>query len=571
MVDGSLLLVWKGKVDSFPLGGNPEEAELKFKCAPGDWQDIQLAKLQATKSEGHWDPVLVAKESRDDPTEILDGQSRVICFHPATHACELHDIFGVGLDEWDIDLKWFEDSMSASITEPPISYVDISVTASWKQQLSGSFSAASAIRTAFDGGDIATLTGEDFENRWPASGDGVSGNNGYTVRKSLLKLLSPTDGRPKSQPFKGAAKYFAYLTDKNLTAPATRYPTLDITYYEDPTLDLSWTSEQSRTETIKMRLYSGVQDTSLGNGGGRTLDLSCQDITIDDVTEAWKPNTAYAAGHVVRAGSQNYSRIAAGVSAATWSEDFRYMDNTTFPPTLRQRWDLAPDGSPLGGLGNDRYFPVVRGHRTLLAALMKGRAILAEAMRCIEIEFEVPLADAIEAGLYLGKRIRMRVPPGRLAIEGDTIVGKCAAYTMTSNASDDTCKITIKAACGSGKATTGSGAAWWTLTGQDWDRVILPSIAGLTPTPMAVGGIVRARVENTLPEQIVYISTHDFDPAAGRTDEDATNPEKLIRDVTTKLTLDLVSLAAEDDLSLEYSMTIPVPFEGPRQIDFGGT
>ncbi|OCP07991.1 MULTISPECIES: hypothetical protein [unclassified Ensifer] len=567
--DGSLDLIWKGKVDSFPLGGNPEEATLKFKCAPGDWQDRQLTLLQATKSQPHWDDVLVAKESRNDPTEILDGQSRVICFHPATHVCELHDIFGVGLDEWDIGLEWFEDSLSAEITEPPISYVDVTVTAKWKQQLSGSFSATAAVRSAFGGTDPATLTGEDFENRWPGQGDGISNNNGYTVQTSSLKLITPNDGRPTEHTFRAAAKWFPYLTDANLTSPGTRNPPLPITYY-NADIDLSWTAEQSRSEVIKMRLKSGVQDTSLGNGGGRTLDITLQDITVDDVSEAWRPGVFYAVGQQVRAGSKTYERLRAGVSEATWGEDFTYMDLSTFPPTLRQNWEAVQDQSPLGGIGSDKYFPTVRGHTTLLAVLMKARAILAEAMRCIEIEFEVPLMDALEAGLYLGKRIRVEVPPGRLAIEGEIIVGKVSAYTMTSNASDDTCRITIKAACGSGKSTTGTGAQSASQTGETWDQVVLPSIAGLTPTPMATGGIVRARVENALQEQIDYISARDYDPAAGRTNEDATNPEKLIRDVPTRLTFDLVPIAAADDLVLEHSMTIPVPFEGPRQIDFGG-
>src|SRR5690606_35200946 len=109
----------------------------RFKCAPGDWEQAQMSVLEASRTGAHWDPVLVDPALRDDPVEILDGQSKLISFHPATHACELHDILGVGLPTWNVGLSWFDDSLSAEIAEPPVSAVEIEVSAQWTQRLSG--------------------------------------------------------------------------------------------------------------------------------------------------------------------------------------------------------------------------------------------------------------------------------------------------------------------------------------------------------------------------------------------------------------------------------------------------
>ncbi len=569
---GSTYLLGKGKVDAFPLGGNPESATLVFKCAPVDWEAAQLALLQTTKSEPHWDPVLVDPDSRNDPTEILDGQSRVIAFHPATHAVELHDIFGVGLDVIDFGEEWFDDSLSAEVTSPAITEVEIEITAAWKQKLSGTVFASGAVTSAF-GGTPSTLTPEDFENRWPRVGDGIANANGYSVRSSSLIRTYPIGSPTKAGPFSGSSDNYQYITDSNLTAKEARPVELDIAYY-DHDLSLIWTAEQARKEIVKIILTSGAQDTSLGNGGRQKISIDCQDVTVDELTQEWKPSTYYAVGAIVRQGSVNWRRAIAGTSEATWAEDFTAFDMETFPPTLIQNWNReVSDQSPIGGVYKDRYLPTARGHLTLLAAAFKGRAVLADSMRNVEITVEVPLEDAIEKGLWLGKVVRFSIPPGRLAIEDSYVQGKVVAYKMTISAGDDdhVCSITIKCATGSGKPTSAPvGSVWGSLTGEPWDVLALPSIASLTATPMATGGIVRARVENKLDDQASYVDEHDYDPAAGRTDANATDPSKLLSDVPTNLIFDLVSLAAEDELLLEAQITAAVPFEGPKQIDLGG-
>src|SRR5690606_17242531 len=57
--DGTLQPIGKGRVDVVPIGGDPLRATLKFKCAPSDWEERQVAALKARKSEAHWSDVLV--------------------------------------------------------------------------------------------------------------------------------------------------------------------------------------------------------------------------------------------------------------------------------------------------------------------------------------------------------------------------------------------------------------------------------------------------------------------------------------------------------------------------------
>ncbi len=570
--NGSLYLLAKGKVDGFPIGSDADSATLVFKCAPSDWEALQLACLQMTKSEPHWDPVLVAPENRDDPTEILDGQSRVIAFHPASHEVELHDIFGHGLEVIDFGLEWYDDSLSAELTGPAIKEVEVEVNVGWKQALRGTVFATAAIQSAF-GGVPSTLTAEDFQNRWPRVGDGIANANGYSVRTSSLIRKYPVGSPAKAGPFQGSSDNYQYITDANLTAKQPRPVELDITYY-DHDLSLVWEAEQARREIVKIVIRSGAQDTSLGNGGRQKISLDCQDVTIDETTPDWGASLNYAVGAVVRHGGVNWRRVIAGVSKTSWSDDFTTLDMSTFPPTIIQNWEReAADQSPIGGVNKDRYLPTVRGHRTLLAAAFKGRAFLADSERNVRVTVEVPLEVAIANGLWVGKVAQFEIPPGRLAIEGDHVQGKVISYNMIVSAddSDHTCSITIACALGSGiEATAPVGTVWGSLTGEAWDVLALPTISHLVPTLMAVGGIVRARVENTLSEQIAYIEARDYDPTAGRTDDDATDPTKLLSDAPTNLVLDLVSLASDDEMLLGAEITAAIPFSGPKQIDLGG-
>jgi hypothetical protein len=573
--DGSLKLLAKGMVASFPLGGDPLRSALTFVCAPGDWEARQDTVLQATKTGPHWDAVMVDPAMRDDPVEILDGLSSVVAFHPATHECQLHDILGVGLPTWNVGKRWIMDpsSLSAEIAEPPISEVVVEVNASWTQKLSGTFDASDEIDAAFDEGQPNTLTPEDFENRWPRIGDGIGDDNGYSVSASELTRVYPDDDftRPLTAgPFQASSDVYSYVTDAQLTAPIARDVTLDRAWY-DGTLKIAWSAEQARTETVRIHLTSGVQNKDIGNGGTRTISIDLQDVTVDDVTPEWQPDTAYAVDDVVRNGGRNWRRQVAGVSKASWAADFTSFDTSTFPPTLVQNWLLeADDGSPIGGPDRDTYLTTERGMRTLVAAALRGRAVLAEAMRCAEITFQVLLDEAVEADLWIGMNIDLEFNEGDLAIEGTTVVGKVVSYRMEI-AETDVCEITIRSAPGSGKSTAApEGTAHASQTGQTWDVVALPAVSAAAVKPMPMGGVVRVRVIDPVENQIAHIEANDYAPDSGRTDPKATDPAKLLSDKPTYLAIDLVPLAAEDELGFEAEISAPIPFEGPRQIDLGG-
>lgn len=570
--DGSLKLLAKGRVDSFPIGGDPLRSVFRFTCAPGDWEAQQDTVLQATKDGPHWDPALVDPALRDDPVEILDGLSSVIAFRPDTHACELHDILGVGLLTWNVGKRWIMDTLSADIAEPPVREVEVEVTASWTQKASGTFVATDEINDAFDDGQPNTLTPEDFENRWPRIGDGVGSDNGYAVRHSELTRVYPEDDefRPViAGPFQASSEVYSYITDAQLTAPIARDVELERAWY-DGELTLAWSAEQARVETVRILLTSGVQNHDIGNGGRRRIQLDCQDVTVDDVTPEWEPGTAYAVGDEVRHGGTNYKRLIAGVSAASWGHDFTDWDMGTFPPTLIQNWERqASDNSPIGGLNRSTYLTTSRGMQTLIAAAMRGRAVLAEAMRCTEITFQVLLDEAVEAGLWIGMNIQLAFNEGDLAIEGDTVTGKVVSYRMEI-AETDVCEITIRCAPGSGNATAAPvGANAASQTGENWDVIALPDLSAAGVKSMASGGIVRVRIIDPVEDQIAYLEANDYAPPV-RMDPKATDPARLLGDKPTYMVLDLVPLAADDELVWEAEIEALIPFEGPRQIDLGG-
>lgn len=568
--DGTLQPIGKGRVDVVPLGGDPLRATLRFKCAPSDWEARQVAALQARKSEAHWSDVLVDPARRDDPVELLDGLSCAVTFDPVTHECLLHDILGAGLPVWNVGRRWIDGTLSAESSDPPINEVLVEVSASWTQKRRGWFDASDAVDAAF-GGQPNTLTPEDFENRWPRVGDGVGNDSGYVVRSSNLKRVYPEDPlKPlEAGPFQGSSEIYNYVTDANLEAPMARAVTLERAWYEGE-LSISWSADQARRETVRILIKSGVQDTGLGNGGRRVLRLECQDITVDEITPPWEPGTYYDVGDIVRVGSRNWKRLIAGVSGASWAQDLTMFDMESFPPVLIQRWELQEeDQSPLGGAHKDSFFPTENGMAVLLAAAHRGRAVLAEAMRCSEITVQVLLDDAMDAGLSTGMCVALEFSDGDLAIEGNSIVGKVVAW-RAEIAEHDTCELTIRPAAGSGETVSvPSGAVWASQTGEDWDKLALPQLSSAGVTPMATGGIVRVRVINPTDEQVAYLNDNDYSPP-DRINPKETDPARLLGDVPTHMVLDLVPLAAADELHCEADIEAAAVFAGPRQIDFGG-
>ncbi len=568
--DGSLKPIGKGRVDVVPLGGDPLRATLKFKCAPSDWEERQRAALQARKAEAHWSDVLVDPALRDDPVEMLDGLACVVTFDPVTHECLLHDVFGAGLPVWNVGRRWIMDpnSLSAEASDPPVNEVLVEVTASWTQKRRGWFDASDAIDTAFDG-QPNTLTPEDFENRWPRIGDGVGNDGGYAVRTSELKRVYP-EGEPlEAGPFQGSSEVYNYVTDSNLEAPMSRDVMLERAWYEG-VLTVAWSAEQARRETVRILLKSGVQDTGLGNGGRRTIRLECQDITVDEVTPPWQPLTDYDVGDLVRVGGRNWMRLVAGTSAASWALDLTDFDTGTFPPTLVQLWEIQEeDQSPLGGPHKDSFFPSENGMDVLLAASFRGRAVLAEAMRCSEITVQVLLEEALAAGLSTGMRVALAFNDGDLSVEDNAAIGKVVSWRAEIG-EHDMCEITIRPAAGSGEAVVvPPGSLTASQTGEAWDLLAIPQLSDEGVVPMATGGIARVRVIGSTDEQVAYIEANDYSPP-DRMDAKETDPSRLLGDMPTYMVLDLVPLAAADELHWEADIEAAAIFAGPRQIDFGG-
>lgn len=571
-LDGTLKLIAIGKQDPMPVGGDPYSTTLSFTCAPSDWEAQQLAILQPTKSQAHWHPALVDPSAIDDPVEILDGQSRVVEFHPATLQPHLNDLFGVGLTTWDVGDEWIFDSLQAEIADVPYDEVIVTVEANWTQQLWGTFDATADVNAAFGlDGQPNTLTGDHFESKWPEKGDGLGKNNGYDVRKSSLTRVYPIGVELESPAFKSNSENHNYITDGNLEVPLAKDIKLERRWY-DPEIEIGWSAEQARRERISMRLRSGLQDIGLGNGGVKRIDITVQDVTVDYNTPKWQPDTYYSVGDEVQRGSLVWKRLIAGTSLSTWGLDRHYFDMGTIPPTMIRRWQTTgEDGSVLGGIWNSQLLTTERGRALLLAALCKGRAALANSMRCVDVTVEVGYQEVIEAGLWIGMKVRLTIPAGRLAIEGDTVEGKVVSYRIASSAAEDRAELTIRCSCGSGKVATGTSVLSYSQTGQAWDRIGIPNLSAITAQPMATGGIIDIQVENTVAEQITYVDERDYDPGAGRTDKEETNPERLIKDKPTNIIFNLNPLAAEDELAVEWEGTTPIVFEGLKQIDFGGT
>lgn len=144
-----------------------------------------------------------------------------------------------------------EDSLKVRWLQPPLSSVEVQITAKWAREVGGVFDVGSAIEGASPNNTLETLTGEVFENHWERS---VSKFNrfGYYVLKSELEVVG---------------KEAVPIDDK--VAIKTIYR---------PKLFLGWESKHVHHEQLQMVVQNDTKNVVSAKGRTRKLCLKVQNL-----------------------------------------------------------------------------------------------------------------------------------------------------------------------------------------------------------------------------------------------------------------------------------------------------
>lgn len=583
-------LLFRGRLNGFPRDIQTEFITIELVAEPDDSADRLAAICSTLKAAPHWDPLFVDESGEDDPSETLDARPSHFHWDRATHEVTLSDVL-VGEELLDLGGEFFRDSLSVSLTEPPISRLDVTLKCEWEQKAEGLCDIGPRLRSVLSDSffNVRTYTPGDFEQNLPRKGMSL-GASGWEVHSADISRY--TTG------VKTIGSY-SFTSYGGMTPAYHVYRcALGWTSYHIGQVQLRYDYSQKRTETARFTLTQDHQPLVSELGRSETLELTLQDITKDGATPLWEPDTAYAAGDVVRYGARTFvctKSHTSGDHFRTWQFYEGEVDPDEgggFDNGWRETWRRkVEDASALGRPDRDRFLDTDRGLKVIEHAILVGRARMRASLRAIEIGFTGRWDELADITLRHSVRIVDRRLPGGEA------TGKVVRYSM-SIAGDQapTVSVTIGVAVGTAgsapMADDGLGdfvedgyaeAGWQSAAGAEAagadgivysisapDPIRRVHTSDLSRHSYAVtrcelhGGIgwqeQEARWE--FDRQFGMGAAMDAEAYAGVAG--AINDR--ISDVPTRFVLQMRSLAAEDSLNREIAVSVK-PMATPKGID----
>ncbi len=559
------VLLFDGILNGFPRGIGGETLEVEFMARPRDWLVRQQNFLDTLKVAPYFDPVLVGSTSQNRPEEVLAGYGAFLCWSPTSHDVIKSDILAGAAGVVDLTGKTLRDGLTATVGQPPVSSIFLTVETSWTQVGSGAADITSKIKSAFTEGTPNTLTPTAFEGSWPKQGQPLGSNNGYTVSKTMLNRVGDLN------------KTFYADTQEISGINASTQPTYDtvvdgwggvvkakvprVWYDCQLTLDASYS--QARTETVQLVLSNDVQPLSSGTAAQESLSLRTQDITGDPSTPPWQPSTLYTSGEYVFTGVYRYQCTADHTSSTLFSTDLA-AGKWTLTTLLR---------APIGNLGEATYFGQARGKQTIENAIMRARARLASSARCVQVSADLRFEDVVGITVDHSATIAdPRLPGGtatgkviRAAVGLDTSRGSYGQVTIA-------CCIGNGTTPGIGSETTLTDDVAWTVASSS---VYVP--VACSPT-LSVSSLVQSvEIKNQVSDQVSSVETARLGgtlATALDTSQSWTGlpwttatAEQALAAVPTQIMFKLKSLAAYPMLYGRWTLSSTNGFPAPNGID----
>lgn len=612
-----IVLMAKGRMVSIPLRGSTQSdlPVLEFDCSPADWRTPEAAVCASKKLLPMYDDVLVARERRTDPKEILDGWHATVHCNRASWAFTTPDKLGHGLPVIEFPNPWNDPLPTARSKGKPVAQVDMTLTVEFVQAIDQIVDLTSKVGDAAEFGFLDTLTPEQLEKSWFKAGAQVNGCSGWTWVETKLTRIDPSEwpsplhlGTPLvAGPFTSApekqnyVQYYSWVVNRTLTVPYTvvmqdgrevkRFDYVsaqsgdpghlhgcphwyDRSYYNVKLTALA-TIRQKRTETIHARLSNAAQKVDPGQI--RYLSIKCQDIRDMSDEKRWRQDTHYSDGDKVWVGLTMYECLVAHLSAAYWMDD-QELETDGVKQTL---WQSVPqDQTTFANPAADSYFETERGENTFLAMLCKARRILADSTRNVDVKIRHELTDS-NLLTTTANNGHVTTPPYVLDNGGCT--AKITAVEIYSSQDDEYIDVTLTAATGSGKPYSLNPVTYdergdvvetpifsrvgtVSVTGQDWDTIGYAEYATANPPDSLPPLGASVEIQNGATEQAEYVAARDFvysDPE--RNDDKATLPDTLLKECPTNVVVRFTQIGGQGTLALKILPTMCDSWQGPRQ------
>ena len=573
--DGNLYPVCRMRRRPVPVSEVIGELNLEFDALPSDWMNRRDTVLAGMRVLPFFDPILVASDKQNSPTEILDGYRVVGHFDRVTQEYTTPEMLGLGLPVYTFEAKNLVSQKNGGgvkvrRTQTPIAGVQLDVNAEFTTADDGLIDMSSAVRRAFPegavgdstvggpsntlrvpGNTVSTVTPDALENSYPSQGSNVNGASGYTIVEATLRKTATPAGAPaKTGALRGQKARYAYTDDSDLKKPVNMG--YDISYYS-ASLWLSYSLRQKRKEKVSVFIPNG--NIAYADGVVETISTSIQDPTVDDSSDPYLPEQNVEVGAHRRVGQYVWSALRAHLTHGPFSQDLYAADGT-------QQWELLnTNGSVAGTTNLSAYLTTQRGVATVVAAIYKALKKIALSQRSIEVRILVPFEDV--AFLTTAWAVRLNISDKKLW--GGTAVGKVTGIEISKGAANDFPKAAITFVCCDGGGKPGPDQNHGVNpSGQPWDGITVSQIAGIpgpaTPVP---GGIVIAQYAPG--DQVAYVQARDFTGVAPRNDKTLNDPKHLLTECKTKLVLQCTPISGQPALRLDVG-AVASGWSGPAQI-----
>lgn len=415
-----------GRVVGMPENLQDEVVILHFIARPADY-DAQKESVAATlRVAPYWDGIWFSPDTRYNPDNVLESRPELWHIDRVTHEVTSSNVINGedGTLTFGTD-KILYESLSVAYGDAPLRRVDVTATVSWDQKAQGQldFSDKCVLGNPYS---IETFTGKGLLANWPKTGAKLQGGwevvDGSAVRTDGVGNAIWGFGL-RNQP--GAAGYGAnpfgrsYIASDDfldvicpewavsrviLNAEFAAH-TLGIPRWRiKPRLVLGFDVTRKKGETVTFSLEADTQAIVTDPGDADVLPLSFSSSELADLVDLVEPSSS----------------------------------NISDPPVYQAAV----------GVSDRVYFSSARGTKSLEYLLTLARARLLARARCVDITFEIPFLDGIDALLSCRKNVALtddRLPGGVAA-------GKIKSYSLSvdGDSGELLCQITIGCTIGQG-------------------------------------------------------------------------------------------------------------------------
>lgn len=335
---GDAVPLFYGRLLGVPQNLEDNFIRVTFVARPSDFEEQKEALAVDMRQLPEFDPVWLPEEERDNPDLVLEGRTAMWHIDRITHEVTVSDII-VGEDGSEADVlseaDGLYDGLEVSYSTSPVSKVVVHAEVGWQQRGTGTIDLTQQIISEFAAitpasvqnfkgqdfsttGQIVSIGGEQLQNVWPDPERRIGG--GWSVGASSLTLIGqpplPALGMENevfnlmknSDPTNASYNTRASGILQTIRDVLTRTPgyVVQVVHHslEDdsnaadqvdfvivpvwrmsPQLEVVWTADRTRMETMDFELTAEVQPLLTDPGEEGVAYLSLGPSYVDDFIE----------------------------------------------------------------------------------------------------------------------------------------------------------------------------------------------------------------------------------------------------------------------------------------------